>query len=264
MGVKPGSELEAVVKGLAAVVVLAVAVFSLWGTGAFVRRKVGAKSWPWPVSITVGVAIMVFIGGVLNVLRVAYAPALWGVTAVGFVLSLQELRRVDLQRIRSQVRRLEFIATAMVITAVIGFTMFTQLPPSAFNVHDDLQKYFTYPVRMLATGTLLGSPLDGLGYQTLGGLSFLQAIVLSVLPIGYINGVDAVFGLLVLMFITASAGWRRSQWFPAALVGPVLIIAINPLSVNVSGLYLGGALMAACVMLVADSREPMPRHRRLS
>lgn len=71
--------------------------------------------------------------------------------------------------------------------------------PRAFNFHDDFQKYFAYPTRMLATGTLAGSTLSALGSETLGAQSFLHALVLSVLPIGYINGVDAVFGQFALM-----------------------------------------------------------------
>lgn len=43
------------------------------------------------------------------------------------------------------------------IVLVIAFAILTQLPPGAFNYHDDFQKYLTHPVRVLATGTLFGS-----------------------------------------------------------------------------------------------------------
>ena len=144
------------------------------------------------------------------------------------------------------------------IAMVIGFTVATQLPPEAFNYHDDFQKYFAHPVRMLATGTLFGSPLSALGSETLGGQAFLHAIVLAFFPIPFINGADAVFGLLLLMILGADVGRRRLAPLPGALLAPLLIVAVNPQYVNVSALYLGAALIAASVLLTSDEREPDP------
>ena len=102
------------------------------------------------------------------------------------------------------------------------FAIGTQLPPREFNYQDDLQKYFAHPVRMLETGVLRGSPLSALGSETLGGQAFLHGIVLSVLPIPYINGVDAIFGLFVLLLIAASAAWRRFGIIPGAALAAFL------------------------------------------
>jgi hypothetical protein len=107
---------------------------------------------------------------------------------------------------------------------------------------------------MVETGTLAGSTLSALGSETLGAQAFLHGFVLSVLPIGYINGVDSIFGLFALMLIAVSAGSRRFLWFPGAIFGSLLIATINPQYVNVSGLYLGGLLMATATLLVADDR----------
>jgi hypothetical protein len=79
--------------------------------------------------------------------------------------------------------------------------------------------------------------------------------VLAVLPIRYINAVDALFGLVLLMILAASAGWRKLGWFPAAVLGPLAVVMINPEIVNVSSLYTGAALVATCVLLVASDRE---------
>jgi hypothetical protein len=105
-------------------------------------------------------------------------------------------------------------------------------------------------VRLLATGTLAGGPLNALGSETLGGLSLLHGMVLSVFPIAYINGVDAVLGLFLVMALGAEAGWRR--------LAPVLIALANPQYVNVSGLYCGAALAGLAILLVAESGERDP------
>ena len=83
------------------------------------------------------------------------------------------------------------------------FTIATQLPPSIYNFHDDYQKYFAYPVRMVETGTVFGSPLSAMGLQTLGAQAFLDGFVVAFFPIGYINGVDAVFGLFLCLILAA-------------------------------------------------------------
>jgi hypothetical protein len=105
---------------------------------------------------------------------------------------------------------------------------------------------------MLATGTLAGNPVSALGSESFGGQAFLHGFVLSAFPMPFINGVDAVFGLLLLMALAASAGWRRLGLLPGAVLGPLAIVAINPRYVNVSALYIGAALIATAVMLAGD------------
>ncbi len=231
-----------------------VAAFILWGLGNFILRKCG-RSASWPVAIGVGLAGLIFAGGILNCAHIARAPVLW-VLAVGVtIIAILEAKQTRFEPVQGEAAWIELVFTGLVIMGVTGFAIHTQLPPKTFNCDDDFQQYFCHPLSMLASGTLLGSPLGGLGSQTLGGQAFLQGFVLSVLPIGYINGVDAVFGFMVLMLITASAGWRRYSSFPGAILGPVMVAMINPEYVNVSSLYLGGVLMATAILLVVDEQE---------
>src|SRR5262249_48389116 len=120
---------------------------------------------------------------------------------------------------------------------------------------DDLEKYLVHPVRMLATGTLSGSPLSALGSETLGGQAFLHGFVLSAFPLPYVNGVDSVFGLFVLMLIAGAAGWRRFSWPFGAPLAALFVAIVNPLYVNISAIYIGALLIATAVILVADENE---------
>jgi len=237
-----------------AAIFVIVAAFILWGVGDFVRAVTGSGGGAWPVSIGIGVAATVFVGGLLNVSHVAYRPALWLIVIVGIVISVLRIRRVRFVAI-DRSGGLEILAAGVVIAAVILFTISTQLPPRMFNFHDDFEKYLAHPVKMLATGTVASGPLSSMGTETLGAQAFLQAFVLSVSPIGYINGVDAVFGLFLIMLLAASAGWRRFRWFPGAMLGPLLVVIVNPQYVNVSALNMGAALMATAVLLVSEARE---------
>jgi hypothetical protein len=238
-----------------AVLVLTLVASVLWGVGQAIQRASGSPSRPWPVSIGVGLAATIAAGGLLNLARIAYSPVLWALAGAQLVVSAFELRRIQWKFDYDSRSVIEIASAALVIGSVTIFAILTQLPPKVFNSHDDLQKYFAYPVRMLATGTLSGSPLSSLGVESLGGQAFLHGLTLSVFPIGFINGVDAVFGLLALLLLTAAAGWRRFSWFPGALVGPLLVATINPQYTNISALYLGSFLMATAVMLVANAPE---------
>ena len=198
------------------------------------------------------------VGGFANLLRIAFAPTLWMIFAIGLAMFAYHRWRLGFAwpaALNEKSGCIELFLSATVIAGVIIFTVATQARPKEFNNLDDFEKYFAHPVRMLATGTLSGSPLSALGSESFGGQAFLHGFVLSAFPISYINGVDAVFGLLLLMALAASAGWRRLGLLPGAVFGPLAIIAINPRYVNVSALYIGAALIATAVMLTADSRE---------
>lgn len=234
------------------------AAFVLWGVGSAVRRLVRAPRGRWAVSIGVGLAALIFVGGILNLAHVAYRATIWLTILAVLGVSINEARRSTVslkQTIPAGAARVEFSLAALVIAAVMLFTIATQLPPRQFNYHDDLQKYFAHPVRMLETGTLRGSPLSALGSETLGGQAFLHGIVLSFAPLPFLNGVDAVFALFVLLLVAAAAAWRRYGWFPGAALGALLVAIINPLYVNISGLYTAAVLMATAVLIVADERE---------
>lgn len=232
---------------LAALVLIVVSIV-LWGVGAAIQRLAHCTAAPWPISIGVGLAATIAAGGFLNLAHISYRPALWALVGAELVLAVLELRRVRWKFEYDVKEAVEIVSAALAIGVVTLFATITQLTPRTFNSHDDFEKYLAYPVRMLATGALTGSPLSALGSEAFGGQTFLHGLVLSFVPVNYINGVDAVFCLMVLMLLTASAGWRRFSWFPGAAVGPLLIATINPQYVNVSSLYSGALLMACAAM----------------
>ena len=243
---------------LIAILILILAAISLFGWGAAVRRLAGDAGGSAAVTVGVGLAMLVFVGGLANLARIAYASTLWLLAAVGVALCAWLGRGWRPALPRGAAARTELALAVLVIVAATGFAIATQLAPTAFNSDDDFEKYFAYPVRMLETGTLAGGPLDALGIETLGGQPLLLGFVLSAFPIAYINGVDAIFGLLLLLALGATAGWRRLTPFPGAAIAPLLIVAVNPQFVNISALYIGAALMATAILLVVDDRATKP------
>jgi hypothetical protein len=219
--------------------VIVVATLMLWGWGRAFQRMFDVQRSNWPVAAAVGMAVVVFLGGMLNLVRLAYPWALAVVVAAGVYLALRE---------GISFARPPFLV-ALLIAAVMIFTIATQLSPGMYNGHDDFQKYFAYPVRMLQTGTVFGSPLSAMGTQTLGAQAFLDAFVVALFPIVYINGVDAVFGL----FLCLTLAVRFSNRLAVALLCVLSVVFIDPQYANISTLYCGSALIMAITAISAPS-----------
>jgi hypothetical protein len=218
---------------------IVVATLMLWGWGRAFQKIFGTERSSWPVATAVGMAVVVFVGGVLNLARFAYPWALAVVVAAGIYLALRE---------GISFTRPPFLVALLIATVMI-FTIATQLPPGMYNGHDDFQKYFAYPVRMLQTGTVFGSPLSAMGTQTLGAQAFLDAFVVALFPIVYINGVDAVFGLFLCLTIAA----RFSDRLATTLLCTLSVVFIDPQYANISTLYCGSALIMAITAISAPS-----------
>ena len=231
---------------------------ALFGWGRVLRHFMGMADGSWAVTIALGMALWVSIGGVLNLTRLAGPRSLTAMVVIGIILFLFSLRNtrqswpVPLPQGRVLAGRALLMAVAI---GVLAFVVVTQLPPATYNVHDDFQKYLSHPVRMLQTGTLFGSPLSAIGWETLGGQAFLQGFVMAHFPIQYINGFDAVFALFLCLLLIAGFAWQRPAMVPAAALAMVALVAINPQYVNVSALYSGSALMLAAIFLATDPAE---------
>jgi hypothetical protein len=224
---------------------LALATLMCLGWGWLFQRLLRAEPGTWQETAAAGMAAVVFLGGLLNLTRLAYPAALTIVMGFGFVFSILAFRsglKISLPPV-----------AAAVSLVIIAFTVATQLPPSIYNFHDDYQKYFAYPVRMIQTGTVFGSPLSAIGLQTLGAQSFLDGFVIAFFPISYINAVDAVFGLFLCLILAAQFAPKRS-WMVAVCV--LSVVVVNPQYVNISTLYCGSALIMA--MVAASVEHPNP------
>ncbi len=224
---------------------------ALWGWGILCQRLVKYPVRNWAVTVIFGLGVLIFWGGVLNLLRLAYGWTFDGLLLIGIVLAVKYRKfRPQLPRDASEWFHLAILC--MPIVLIMFFTVKTQLPPEAFNFHDDFEKYFAHPVRMLQTGTLFGSPLNALGSETLGGQAVLHAIALNHFPVQYINGVDAVFGLLLCLLLSVSIFPLRAEFLPMCLIGLLMVFFINPQYVNVSSLYIAGAFMMTSILLSSD------------
>jgi len=245
------------------VVLLLILALYGWGRACALAFRM-APGTAFAQTTALGLAAVVFLGGLLNLFRLASAWALACLLAGGVILAVWSLRRrlpppaaASRQERRATVSvLLDHALPAGLMLAILSFTVLTQFPPQAYNCHDDLQKYFAHPVRMLQTGTLFGSPLSAAGSEALGGQAFLQAMLVAWLPLRYINGLDAVLGLFLCLSQAAAITRGRRDLLAVSAASLLSVYVINPQYVNVSSLYTGSAVIMALIAFSARPDEP--------
>ena len=245
------------------VIVLLAFLSSAYGWGRLVFRPIyGGRVNGWSYFVTLGIAVWIFIGGTLNVAKLANPVAICTIFSLGFgwllLLALSSLWKARFTISSSifvhMVRPASLFRTALrslpllMILIAVSFLVATLMPTSAFNFDDDFYTYFVRPLKMLQTGTLGDMPFDGIGVDSLGGSAFLQSFVLVRFPIQYLNGFDTIFCFMLCAFLLSEIARREEcpSWYLA--VSLLTFAVINPQIVNISAVYSASMLMLAIVI----------------
>lgn len=247
----------------------AIYFLSLYGWGHLIEKIIRIR-FPAPLTVGLGMAGLIFVGGCLNLFGIAFPLLLdvtillgLGYTALTFIRSWRTKSLWDHRRRYLSLDYLKrTLPSAALIVVVFIFSTYTQAPPKALNFHDDLEKYLSHPVRMLTTGSLKGSQFNALGTETLGGQAFLHGYAAAHWPIEYVNAVDSVFGLILCLTIVLSVALRAGL---SGLLIPLFVAIpffINPQIVNISASYTASALIL--VLFLGTWIELKNRDDRLS
>lgn len=229
---------------------------SFLGWGGGLARPLGLPRDPGAAAC-LGVAFAVCCGGLVDLLRIM-SPAL----AIGFVLigtllaAVQYLPAARLPRLPAGwVTRLLLAATLLLgAIAVFGHVYYPD-----FNRFDDYPGYLVYPEKLVAAGSLGFEPFSERRLLTsLGGLYFLQALVLAGADFFFLHVIDPALGLgLILLLLEAAM--RRHSVVPAWRLGVLLfVLLLTPVIVNLSAIVLPAALMLFAYLLLEAEVEPGP------
>jgi hypothetical protein len=239
---------------------VAIAGMALWGWGRVIRGLAGGRPLSAPLTIALGLGGVIFLGGVLNALGLAYPAALNAMILAGLAAVVPKLVKRG-ARGPGGSRANPGGGWALVPILVAGWFLAAHLvPQQSYNIYDDFEKYFAYPVKMLATGTLGGNRLSAIGGETLGGQAFLQGFVLAHLPPAYIGTMDTCLGLLLCVALAGFAV-APGAGVGVALAAEVSVLVLNPEIININSVFTGAALIMAAVFLSGEGEEagrPVP------
>lgn len=199
-----------------------------------------------------GLALTLLVGGLLNLAGKISSPGIVLFVTAGFALLLWDGYRgrrrlsASLRLAIAQLRREWLLAAAVIaLIGALAVVYAASVCSTRFNEHDDLQGYFVFPAKMIQTGALGPDPYSQRRIQSLGGMSFLHAIVLSVADPRYFGIVDPGISLLlsVALLLGMARVARASTW--AAVLAVLLFLAIRPPWANTSSMLTGLALFLA-------------------
>lgn len=221
-------------------------LLSAYGWGRLGRHLLDRRIVVWhSLTAIFGLALLNVVGGLLNLVSLAYGWTLLLLLTVGVVYGSREiLRQKPWQHFRfSRASIPVHIASGLSVGAAVLL-----IPAGIFNAHDDFQTYVTRPFRMVQTGSINGGPFDPLGVDSFGSQSFFHGFFLGDGSVGLLNGFDAIacFALCLLLSAELSLRWRLPWWLGTAAV--LCLACFNPQYVNISPLYSGVAGVMAVTM----------------
>ncbi len=208
------------------------------GYGHYPLRLTGVAP-RWPFACTIGIGLVIAVGGVLNLIEGLTRPVLIAIVICGAVLWLQAYRN-QWRRIGGEVRAFWRdiaespwkAAIAFILLALLSASFFGNIVTSRFKPEDDLVAYGDYAVQTAQLGTLPTNPFGERRIQSsLGSGYLLQAITLVVGDVRSLYVPDISLGFLLAMgavyFIARKRLGRGVSLLLASLVFGLCFLLIN-------------------------------------
>jgi hypothetical protein len=239
-----------------------IAVLFAWvGWGQLGHLLLFRRWASWRDAGTIGVALLLAVGGVLNLLHDAgKAGALcccvvgWAMAGIALLSQRFSATGVLIPPRRSGAPGLWVPVGLLLAVLLVRYAGSVVTPLHAYSVHDDLQAYAVFPVRMLQTGSIGNDPFNERRLFTYGGVAFLEVFTLAFTRIENLNLCDLGLGTFLLI-LTAAELFKRWRVPPKlGLWGLVLFALIPPTQVdmNLSGCVIPAALILRLVLVFSD------------
>jgi hypothetical protein len=236
---------------------------SIAGYGALLLRLFNIRSPSITLAATSGFALVIFLGGCLNLLHLITAPILIALTILGLLAAI--LLRITINETStpaslplpektswaSSLVPLLLIMTAVVFIIRIAATVHTQ----SYQASDDYNFYLAAPAKMLQLHHYAADPFsERRVMSSIGGNYFLQTLVLATLPLTDVQMADRALGLLLLAFLAFALPSEFRLSPPQRAVFALLVFTTPQLVFNLTFVLLPSALFFSLVYVAAHRK----------
>ena len=241
----------------------------LLGWGGGLARLLGLPRDPG-AAICLGVAFAVCCGGLVDLLRIMGLALALGFVLIGILLAAVLYLPVA-GRLRKPALLISVLPAGWLTRLLLAATLllgaiavFGHVYYPDFSRFDDYPGYLVFPEKLLTTGSLGFEPFSERRLVTsLGGLYFLQALVLAGADFFFLHLFDPALGV-GLTLLLLEAAMRRHRVVPAWRLGVLLFaLLLMPPIVNLSAILLPVPLMLFAYLLVVADPEVEPSLGRI-
>lgn len=235
---------------------------SFTGWGRLTAGLTRARAIPASVACALGIAALVFIGGLLNLAHALYGGVLIALAIAGVILYALLLRDRPAEyrwrafwRQASPWTKILFVAALILVAVRAAATVRLGL----FNNFDDGAAYLVFAHKLLATHHFAFDPFsDRRIISSLGGAYLLQAFVIAATSLSHIAMADRTLGLVLLAAALFDIGiaFELSPW-QIALLEFISFLVPQP-TINLTFIVLPTSLLLAMIWLILKTPEENP------
>ncbi len=235
-------------------------LLSVAGYGSLLLRLAGVRRTSLSIAATSGFAVVLLLGGALNLRGLITVPVLYGLLALGLAAGAlgwwQRGPRPGAAEPQSTRLSGGWAAGALflVFAAMFALRLGASVHTPYYQVSDDYNFYLASPVKMLETHHFAADPFSERRIMSsLGGNNFLEVLVLAALPVEDVQMADRAVGLLLLTLLAfrLSRQFALTQTQTAAMAA--LFLIMPQLQFNLTFVILPAALFLGMVSIAADT-----------
>lgn len=235
-------------------------LISFTGWGRLFGKFLGCLDLPASVACSIGIATVIFLGGLLNLLHALYPAVLVLLVLAGALLYVRLRASAPPQyRWRSFWAEASTPARMLLVFAflLLLFRVIATVRLGMFNELDDGAAYMVFPHKLLASHAFAYDPFsDRRVISSLGGAYLLQALVIVGTSLTHIAMADRTLGLILLGATIFDLGIAFELPIFSLALMELLAYCVPQGTINLTFTILPTSLLLAMVWLVLQKGYP--------
>jgi hypothetical protein len=234
---------------------------SIAGYGAILLRLFGLRRPSVTLAAISGVAVVIFLGGCLNLVRAITSPILLALILIGLIAAIlsrititgsgAQAETIPLHRPSSRAVVPLLFVVALIFAVRLGATVYA----GQYQASDDYNYYLAAPVKMLQLHHYAADPFSERRIlSSIGGNYFLQTMVLVALPLESLQMADRTLGLILLAFLSFGLAATLRLTPAQRAVFAFLVLFTPQIQFNLTFVLLPSALFFGLVYLAANRK----------
>lgn len=239
-------------------------LISFTGWGKLTSKLVRIGHLPASIACSLGIAVVIFCGGWLNLAHAIYSGVIFAIVAVGLILyaaffhaHVPSEKGCGFWRNKAPWARVLMICVILILVLRVAATVRL----ADFDVNDDSGAYLVFPQQMLATHSFSAGPFsDRHVISGVGGGYLLQTFVIAATSISNIAMADRTFGLILLFIALWDLGITFGLSFEQIALLEFLVYLIPQQTANLTFVMLPIILLVSLLWLVYQTPQEEESH----